>query len=176
MSDTGNTAAAPAKRYSWLMMALIASLAVNLLFVGAGVARFYVGEGPVRGLTGSQMQLIPRKFFAELDRSRRSELLGVFKSYDKQFRDGRREARAEIAVLATALEAEPYDAAQVNAAVSGFTAKSTALVATGGQAALKLIGMLTPDERKLLARHLRMRDERGRGRPDGGPGDKPSGP
>mgnify|MGYP007014884263 CR=1 FL=1 len=35
MSDVHNTAAQPGKRFNWLVAALIASLAVNLLIVGA---------------------------------------------------------------------------------------------------------------------------------------------
>ena len=46
-------------------------------------------------------------------------------------------------------------------------ANGVRLSASGGQAALKLIGMLTPQERKLLATHIRNRDDRGRGKDDG---------
>lgn len=143
----------------WLKLALIASVALNLLFVGAGVTRYFVPGGPERMAMSSQMQLFPRKFFSELDRPRRMELLRAFRSYDPAFREGRAAARAQIAVLAAALDAEPYDPAQVKAAVDGFTAKSDALAASGGEAALMLIGKLSPEERKLLARHLLLREE-----------------
>ena len=148
----------------WLKAALVASLAVNLLFVGAGVARFVVGEAPDRVSGLSQMQLIPRKFFSELEGPRKAELLGVFRGFGPAFRDGRKAARAEIASLAKALEAEPYDLARVKAAVDAFSGASEGLVAHGGQAALTLIEKLTPEERKLLAKHIRMRSERGRAR------------
>jgi Spy/CpxP family protein refolding chaperone len=92
------------------------------------------------------------------------ELLGVFREMGPAFRDGRRAAREEMASLATALEAQPYDAARVEAVVGSFSTRSSSLVATGGQTALKLIAMLTPEERKLLAQHIRQRSERGRGR------------
>jgi hypothetical protein len=158
------TAAPPVpRRFSWLAAALIASLALNLLFVGAGVARFLVREPPERVAGLSQVQLIPRKFFSELERPRRAELLGVFRDMGPAFRDGRRAAREEIAALAAALEAEPYDAARVMATVDSFSLRSGALVTAGGQTALKLIAMLSPEERKLLARHIRQRAERGRG-------------
>lgn len=169
MSDTG-IAAPPsaARRFPWLKAALVASLALNLLFVGAGVARFMVREPPERVTGLSQAQLIPRKFFGELDGARKAELLGVFREMGPVFRDGRRAAREEIAVLAAALEAEPYDAARVKAAVDSFSARSEKLIAAGGQTALTMIAKLTPAERKLLAQHIRQRAERGRGRGDRG--------
>jgi uncharacterized membrane protein len=166
MSETGAAAAPAPRRINWLAWALIASLALNLLFVGAGVTRFLVRESPERVARLTQAQLIPRKFFSELDSARKTELLGVFREMGPAFRDGRRAAREEMASLATALEAEPYDAARVKAVVDSFSARSSDLVAAGGQTALKLIAMLTPEERKFLAQQIRQRGERGRGRGD----------
>lgn len=173
MSDTGMTPSPmPRRPVNWMKWGLIASLAVNLLFVGAGVARFLVVGPPERVSRSTQMQLIPRHFFGELDRPRRAELLGVFRSFDKDFRAGRRGARLEIATLAAALEAEPYDASKVQAAVEAFAAQSEALVGTGNKAALQLIEKLKPEERKLLATELRQRDEQMR-RPERGPQRQP---
>ena len=149
----------PARRWNWLKIALIASLAVNLLFGGAAVARFVAGDAPVRFAMLSQVQLVPRKFLGELDGERRRELLDVIRPYNKTFRDGRRTVRAEIVGIAEALEAEPYDAAKVAAAVNRFSAESVALVNEGGQAALDMFAKLTPEERKLLAKHLRLRGQ-----------------
>lgn len=161
MSETAATSEAPRRKINWLVVALVASLAVNLLVVGAGVARWYVGFGPERYARLTQAQLIPRFFFRDLDRARRMELLAVFKGQDKTIREGRQAVKAQVAALATALEADPYDAAQVKAAVEGFTAKSEALFNTGADAALAVIDRLTPEERKLMAQHLRNRDSRG---------------
>jgi hypothetical protein len=166
MSETGTATPSVSGRFPWIKAALVASLAVNLLFVGAGVARFMVHEPPERVAGLSQVQLIPRKFFGELDGARKAELLGVFRAMGPAFREGRRAAREEIAVLASALEAEPYDEARVKAAVDSFSARSENLVAAGGQAALTMIAKLTPQERKLLAQHIRQRNDRGRGRGD----------
>ncbi len=157
MSDTATTPEPRARRFNWLVIALVASLAVNLLFVGAGIARFYVGHGPERIAHSSQMQLIPRRFFTELERPRRVELLAVFKGYDKQFRDGRRAAREQVRELADALDAEPFDPTRVKAAVDGFATRSESLLTAGGDAALTLIGKLDDSERKMLAKHLRLR-------------------
>lgn len=159
------------KAFSWLKAALVVSLAVNLLFIGAGVTRFVMREPPGRVAGLSQVQIIPRKFFGELDGPRKAELLGMFRQMSPSFRDGRRALRADLASLAEALDAEPYDASRVQAAVDSFSAHSQGLAASGSQAALKFIGMLTPEERKLLATHIRQRDGRGRGKGDDGRGD-----
>jgi uncharacterized membrane protein len=151
---TGNT---PAPRWNWLKVTLIASLAVNLLFGGAAVARYVAGDAPVRFAMLSQVQLVPRKFLGELDGERRRDLLDTIRPYNKVFRDGRQTVRAEITAIADALEAEPYDPARVTAAVKRFSAESVSLVTEGGQAALDLFAELNQDERQLLARHLRLR-------------------
>lgn len=153
---------APWWRENGLKIALVASLAVNLLFVGGGVARF-VTHGPPERMNGiSQMQLIPRKFLGELDSTRRAELLKVFRNLVPNFREGRKAVREDVAKLASALDADPYDAASVRAAVDSFTSRSAMLIGDGGKAALGLIEKLTPEERKALARHIRLRDDGGR--------------
>lgn len=163
MSEAGSTAPTARRRVNWLVVALVASLAVNLMVVGAAAARWYVGFGPDRMSRMTQSQLIPRTFFRDLDRDRRLELLAVFRAHDQEIREGRKAVKAEVSALADALVAEPYDSARVGAAVAAFTRKSEALFVTGGDAALGLIGKLTPAERRQLADHLRLRQERGRG-------------
>lgn len=154
---------APETTRRWLKLALVASVALNLVFIGAGVTRYFMPGPPERMAMGSQMQLFPRKFFSELDRPRRLELLRVFRGYDPAFREGRAAARAQIRQVAAALAAEPYDAARVKAAVEGFTARSASLAASGGEAALTLIGKLTPQERQSLAQQLLQREDNIRG-------------
>lgn len=154
--------AQPARRFNWLKAALIASLALNLLFVGGAATRFAM-HGPPERFTGlSQVQLIPRRFFSELDRGRRSELLVIFRGFGKDFKSGRKAIREEALNLATALEAEPYDPAKIKAVVDTFAARSSGLVDKGGEAALTLISRLKPGERALLAKHIRLRGEGGK--------------
>jgi hypothetical protein len=66
-------------------------------------------------------------------------------------------------MLATALEAEPYDPLRVKSAIDSFSAKNVGLIASGAEAAMTLIDRLTPEERKRLAIHIRERADRGRG-------------
>lgn len=165
MSDTAPETAR--KPVNWLKLALVASLAVNLLILGAGLARWYQSPGPERYMRLTQTQLIPRDFFRDLGRERRAELLAVFRANDKQIRADRRAVKAQVDELAAALAAEPYDEARMRAAVEGFTARSEALFGLGSSSALTLLGMLTPEERQLMAQHLRTRDDRGRGGKNG---------
>ena len=167
-AETVSPAASPGSRSNWLKIVLVVSLAVNLLFIGGGVARYLTHGTPERMSGISQMQLIPRKFLGELDRPRRAELMSVFKQFAISFRKGRKAARDEVFNLASALEAEPYDAARVSAAVDAFSSKSLMLVEDGGRAAIALISKLTPGERQLLAKHIRLRDSSGRKRGSSG--------
>lgn len=141
----------------WVSILLVVSLALNLLFLGGGITRFFLHEPPGRMTGISEMQLIPRKFFGDISQQRRSELLTVFKDFRGEFRDGR-VARQQLAVdLAAALEAEPYDPERVKQAVGAFTSRSSSLVARGGDAALAFISKLDDGERRLLARRIRER-------------------
>jgi uncharacterized membrane protein len=175
MTATDNGATAGGRRRSaWLKGALVASLALNLLFIGGGLARFFLDGPPDRFPAGSQLQLVPRKFFGDLDRARRTELLQVFRGFGKTFREGRKAARQQVLELADALDADPYDPARVKAVIDDFAAQSSRLIDTGGQAALTLIARLTPEERHRLAMQIRQRDAAGRGEHGHG-GGPPSG-
>ncbi len=145
----------------WIKIALVASLAVNLLFVGGGIARFAMHGGPPeRFANSSQMQLIPRRFLGDVGGERRRELLAIFKTYGPSFKEGRK-TRPRPGDGADALDAGPYDPARTKAAIAQFGSASATLMETGGNAAEEMIGKLTPDERKLLAQHIRMRDQSG---------------
>lgn len=161
-SDNSPMPDVPVRQFNWLKAALVASLALNLLFVGGAVTRFAMHGRPDRFTGSSQVQLIPRKFFGELDRSRRGELLAIFRDYGKEFRNGRKTVLEAAVNLAAALEAEPYDPAKVKAVVGMFSARSSDLVDKGGEAALELIARLSPEERKQLAQQIRLRGEGGK--------------
>lgn len=137
----------------WERILLIASLALNLLLIGGAAARFFTHHSSFGGL-----QLIPRGFISDLEQSRRTELLMVFKGFRSDFRDGRMRGREHMARLATALESDPYDAGAVESSVQSFTEGGVGLMRHGGDAALAFIAKLTPNERKRLAKYIRLRD------------------
>jgi Heavy-metal resistance len=147
----------PARRFNWLKIALVCSLALNLL-IGAAIATRYVrGPAVERFPGGNVVQLVPRKFLSELSRERRRELVKVLSGYRKDIRVDREEARALAVKLADAIDAEPYSPDGARAAVTAFTAQGGKLVTRGGDATLEILGMLTPEERKQLAVAIRER-------------------
>ena len=77
--------------------------------------------------------------------------------------------------FAAALERNPYDEAQAATAVQDFTKLSTQMVDSGTLVTLQIVQKLTPEERILLAQHVRervehMQQRRGKkdDQPDGG--------
>jgi uncharacterized membrane protein len=149
------------RQWPWLKIALVASLALNLLIGGAVASRFAFHERAER-LAGPVAQILPRRFLSDLPRERRKELLAVIRSYRDSFRSGREKLREASHGLAAALEAEPYDAAKAFAAVAAIEQAGQSMLADGGRLANDLIGRLTPEERKVLAQRLRDRATRKR--------------
>ena len=153
MSDTTQIP----KRSKWWQALLIGSLALNLLVGGAVVTRMVTHGGPDRLMGVSYTQLIPRRFFAEMPRERRKVLLDILKKYRDDFR-GDRDASGQDAVkLAEAIVIEPYDIEKVKLVVNEFTNQNGKLAARGGDAALDILSVLTPEERQLLASAIRDR-------------------
>ena len=165
MSDDGMTTKSrywPGQGSRWWSALLIASLALNL-FIGAAIAtRFFTHGGPQRFIGASYTQLIPRGFFAEMPRDRRKVLLDILKQYRKDFRADREGTESVAAKLADALVTEPYDVEKVKLVVSEFAGQSGKLAARGGDAALDIIALLSPGERKILAEAIRDRASRSR--------------
>jgi uncharacterized membrane protein len=155
-----DTAATPQRRWDWLKIALVASLALNLLIGAAVATRFIRGQSAERFPLANQIQLIPRKFLGELPKERRREITQVLNRYRKDVRANRDVARAASLKLADALSAEPYSAEQAKAAIANFATQGSTLVSRGGDVALEVLQMLTPEERKQLADAMRERAAR----------------
>ncbi len=149
------------KTWPWWNLALIASLALNLLFAGAIATRFFFNEGRIERMAGtSYLHLIPRKFLATLDKERREELLGLLKSHREQYRSGQKATRASAENLAAVLE--NYDEARLRAVLGEFNKNSTDMIAISSTAATDFISRLTPEQRASLATHIRARARGGR--------------
>jgi len=173
MSDAQTPKAPKTRRWSWLWIALIASLAINLAIVAAIVSHQAVGPHRHRSITGPGFtQILPRAFFRELDRDRRDELVGELREHRKGFRELRKNLRQKARDVASALRAEPYDEATVTKALEVYQAEAQTMVGRGRNIAENFFKRLTPDERKLIAdqierktmsrrRWKRWREERG---------------
>ena len=113
------------RRWSWVWIALIASLAINLAVVAAIVSHQTVGPHRHRSITGPGFtQILPRAFFRELDDDRRDELVGELREHRKGFRDLRKNVREKARDVASALRAEPYDEAAVTKALELYEAEA----------------------------------------------------
>ena len=140
------------RRWSWVWIALIASLAINLAVVAAIVAHQAAGPHRHRSITGPGFtQILPRAFFRELDRDRRDELVGELREHRKGFRELRKTLREKARDVASALRAEPYDEAAVAKALEVYGAEAQTMVGRGREIAGNFFTRLTPQERKLMA-------------------------
>jgi len=148
-------------RRRWLVPLLVASIAINLVIAGAALSGRFWPHGERGGLHRSA-DLMPRSFFAELDRQRRDEVVEVFRAKKPEFREERRVLREAAAALADALEREPYDPNLAQSAIAQHTGKSHQLIDLGATVAGDLVEALTPEERRALAAAIRHRLEEDR--------------
>ncbi len=159
----------------WTMFLLVASLAANLLIAGAAGMRYFYPERQERWSGASFTQLLPRRFLSDLPDERRREFLDLLKSRREVFRESRADMRAAALRFAEALERNPYDAAQVTAAVQDFARLSTQMVDSGTLVTLQVAQKLTPEERLQLAQQVRERLERMQQRRNKRQNDEPDG-
>ena len=161
-SDPGPPAPAPARTRRWLMPVLVASLAFNLVIVGAALSVRYWPKHGDRGGGHRAADLLPRSFFRDLDEERREELSSVFRAKREEFREERRAQREAAAAFADALEGEPYEAQLARSAVAEHVGRSHRLIDLVATVAEDLTEALTPEERRALAKAIRHRLEEAR--------------
>lgn len=161
MSETSNGPES-GRRWTWWHVVLIISLALNILIGAAAAARFYAHSPSERMKGMSYLHLIPRKFFSDLDRSRREELLGHVREYRDRFREGREKSKTVAENLADALDAASYDEARVRAVLDEFTVNGVDQIGIGAKAAQDFIARLSPEERTQLAQQIRERAKSGK--------------
>ncbi len=162
MTETAPLDRPPPRRWTWWQVVLIVSLALNVLVGAAAVTRYFSHPRHERMTGVGYLHLIPKKFFADVGRPRREELLDHLKEHRDGFRDGRQKLKAVAENLAAALEAAPYDEARVRATLEEFSANGVGQIGLSAKAAQDFITRLTPEERVLLAQHIRERAKGGR--------------
>ena len=142
------------RRWSWVWLALLVSLALNLAVLAAIVAHNFWGEGGRhhQRITGpGYAQILPRAFFRQLEDKRRDELVGELREHRSEFRGLRRDLREKARAIAGALRAEPFDQPALERAMADFEQASGSMITRGGEIARGLFARLTPQERKLMA-------------------------
>jgi Heavy-metal resistance len=119
------------------------------------------GPGAQERLAGAAAaQLVPRKFFTDLPRERRRELLKIVRDNMKDMRGLRDGSAQSVLRLANALEKEPYDPDGIRLAVESYSTGAESLAARSSVIVRDVIARLTPEERKSLAAAIRERGER----------------
>jgi len=148
-------------RLWWIV--LIVSLALNLAAIGTVIAHLIMGPPPPERIEGfSSLQILPRSFVSDLKGERRDAIVGILRKFRGEFRARRAEMRANTEKIASALEAEPYDPEAVTQAIDQFSATGRLMIDGGVLTVKSVIEVLTPEERKLLSKSIRERDERRR--------------
>jgi uncharacterized membrane protein len=146
-------------RNRWLVPLLVASVAINLVIVGAAVSGQVWPDHDGRKGSHRSADLMPRSFFRALDDERREELVGVFRARKTEWREERRALRDAATALADALEREPFDVQLTHSAIADHAARSHLLVDLGAAVAADLVEALSPAERRDLAQATRQRVE-----------------
>lgn len=154
----------PRLRSRWWTVLLGLSLMLNLLIGGMIIGRF-AAYGPAERLVGaSYVQLIPRRFFHDLPRERRRELMAIVHENRPDLRALRQANEATSLKLADALSDAAFSEAAVAQVIGEFSTGSESLAARGGSVVLDIVRRLTPEERLLLAQAIRDRANRGQKR------------
>lgn len=151
--------AIPHLRSRWWTVLLIASLGINLLIAGIVAGRMVNGP-PGPGIPQGFGQLVPRKFFGDLPRERREELMALIRDNRDEFKAMREQAQATALKLADVLDDANYDPEKAKAVIAEFTTGANSLAARGSSVSMVLLDKLTHDERVLLASAIRDRAAR----------------
>jgi uncharacterized membrane protein len=150
----------PSLRSRWWTVLLGLSLMANLL-IGGMIAGRFIADGPPDRLVGaSYVQLVPRRFFHDLPRERRRELMELVRGNRIDLRALRQATEQTSLKLADALSAVNYNEADVARAVEEFSSGTESLAARGGTVVLEIVKRLTPEERLALAEAIRARGKR----------------
>jgi len=165
MSTQTGTLAPP--RRSWLpdtsrglwRFVLVASLILNLVIVGLLVGRVWRGD-PMSHPPVNYGMFVPKKFFFDVARDRRSELGQPFRDSKLNFDELHAQADANAGKLAELLVKQDFNIADVNAMIDNFTTGPDSVAAKGSQVLKDFFAKLTPEERALLAKDIIARRDR----------------
>lgn len=149
--------AIPTLRSKWWTGLLVLSLMGNLLVLGSAGGHM-MGDRQFGGPGKQNMvQIIPRKFFDELSKPRRRELMDVLRGSRDDFKSMREQTAAAALELATALEMPTYDGAAVKIVIDKISTGRESLSGKASAVVLTIIEKLTPEERANLASAIRDR-------------------
>ena len=130
---------------------------MNLFVLGAIAADRFSNKLRDQAFGPQITQLMPRKFLRSLDGDRRREIIGLVRNHRLAIREGREQLKAKALAIADALDADPFTAPGLAAAVEDFGTASNRMVDQGLDIAAEVLGDLTQGERVALAQAIRSR-------------------
>lgn len=158
----------PKRRFGWMSILLVLSLAANLFFVGltfgGALHKKRGSDGPARG--GDRDARIVRMFEKALPASRAddiSDLRETLRSMSRPLREGR---RAGVQMMLDVLSAETFDRDAFAAAQSGMQDARIAGRAKRNAIVADFFAKLDQDERLAIAESFQKRMEQRRKRRD----------
>jgi len=149
-----------------LVIALVASVALNLLLLGIGIGHRLAGPPPMLQ-TSPMLGLM--QFARTLPEARQQALMEEFGAYRKAARPAFHEIRGLQQRLRDQIRREELDPVALRAALDALQSHMQANQATHHEAFVRLMQLLTHEERLALDASFAA----GRGRPPGGPGHGP---
>jgi len=160
VSDS-DTAVAKPKSRRWLWVALIISLALNLLFIGVTAGAFLMGGpwGPPRHrIMAAAMNEVVQSMPDERRKAAR-ELLGRVRP---EIRSLRRQVRKARRATVRAFRSDPFDEAAFKQAANGLETAETNLREAKTAVAIQLGQYLTAEERRQFLRTVMQKWREGR--------------
>jgi Spy/CpxP family protein refolding chaperone len=152
---------APAKA---LRIALAVSVALNLAVAGLAAGAFFTHGGPM-GRGGDVRELGFGPFTEALSRDERDQLRKAFMAKRPEFRQARRDKRQDLQNLLTALRADPFDPAQLQALLGAQSQRLAQQMDLGQNLLSDLLLQMTPEARQAFADRLQQGLQRGRDKP-----------
>ncbi|SIO57302.1 Uncharacterized membrane protein [Rhodovulum sp. ES.010] len=152
VAETDKTGAAPRTR-AWVRIALVASLALNLLVLGmiGGAMLGHRHDGP-RGASFGPGELGPYgRAFSAPDRD---ALRAALRAEAPRLRANREGVRAGFRDVLAALRAEPFDQARVEAALQAQQARLRDQMGLTRRLMLERVAAMSPEERSAFADRL----------------------
>jgi len=163
LSDTTTPATPPASARGWRWL-LVASLALNLLFIG-GLGALWLKGPPGPGHWGpSQTAFGLMRFSRELPPERRDAVRRHLKEARQDLKALRAEVRDARSKASAVLASPDYTPEAMQAALAAVAAADNRVRDSGTSALMKSIGELTAEERQKLAAAWNRRLDRDRGR------------
>lgn len=154
MTDTPKTHSR--KSPAWMRVVLVASLAINLLVIGAILGSLGFGgrhRDHVERIRGAR-ELAPPPFVIALEQDDRRALIARHQSETRGFRRDRGETRAVLSEFLSALRAEEFDAESVRNMLGDELERQRSRQEIGSDLFLDHLARMSSEERRAYADRL----------------------